>query len=198
MGRMRFHNLCNFGITLPDNIYKVTYSNWGDDNFVSSPQFHISLDLGYSLFVSGAVLLIKVYVELVAEFEKWKKVVSSFMRKLVCSQKQNEVNQQKRHRHMPPLNASCSYTSCCPTENRRHGAARNIWSIWMRRLPILPLSADFFFRALFLFAKFSWHYLRPTLLRVVMTEIMGTIFRYILSNIIVDFCLVTFYTDKWQ
>ena len=47
MGRMRFHNLCNFGITLPDNIYKVTYSNWGDDNFVSSPQFHISLDLRY-------------------------------------------------------------------------------------------------------------------------------------------------------
>ena len=130
MGRMRFHNLCNFGITLPDNIYKVTYSNWGDDNFVSSPQFHISLDLGYSLFVSGALIVIK--------------VVSSFMRKLVCSQKQNEVNQQKRHRHMPPLNASCSYTSCCPTENRRHGAARNIWSIWMRRLPILPLSADFF------------------------------------------------------
>ena len=34
--------------------------------------------------------------------------------------------QQKRHRHMPPLNASCPYTSCCPTENRRHGAARNI------------------------------------------------------------------------
>ena len=59
MGRIRFHNLCNFGITLPDNIYKVTYSNWGDDNFVSSPQFHISLDLGYSLFVSGALIVIK-------------------------------------------------------------------------------------------------------------------------------------------
>lgn len=63
MGRMRFHNLCNFGITLPDNIYKVTYSNWGDDNFVSSPQFHISLDLGYSLFVSGALIVIKDKVE---------------------------------------------------------------------------------------------------------------------------------------
>ena len=45
--------------TTVDNIYKVTYSNWGDDNFVSSPQFHISLDLGYSLFVSGALIVIK-------------------------------------------------------------------------------------------------------------------------------------------
>ena len=58
--------------------------------------------------------------------QKGDLVVSRVMRKLVCSQKQKEVNRQKRHRHTPRLNASCSYTSCCPTENRRHGAARNI------------------------------------------------------------------------
>ena len=36
----------------------------------------------------------------------------------------------------------------------KHEGGITVWER-MRRLPILPLSADFFFRALFLFAKFS-------------------------------------------
>lgn len=51
-----------------------------------------------------------------------RRVPSRVMRKLVCRLRPNEVSRQQRRPQKPPLNASYSCTSCCPTECRPHGA----------------------------------------------------------------------------
>ena len=50
-------------------------------------------------------------------------VVSRVMRKFVCRLWMNEVSRQWKRLPEPPLSASYSCTSCCPTGCRPHGAA---------------------------------------------------------------------------
>ena len=45
------------------------------------------------------------------------------MRKFICRLRLNEVSRQSRCRPEPPLSASCSCISYCPTRCRPHGAA---------------------------------------------------------------------------